>query len=152
PDIPVQLGHVADGVLQFTDPRVIHWTYDAELKATFHFLHPHMVRVRDLPPFIEHIHAVVEFIAHARAVVESLDDIVELLFHLLSADLDLGKTLDQVDTRARSIEGGKHDRRRGLVGLHQQHQYVDEQAFVVRPAVDEVPDQRQSDHAPPATL
>jgi hypothetical protein len=33
-------------------------------------------------------------------------------FHLLVAHLDLGKTLDQVDTRTRCVEGGKHDRRR----------------------------------------
>lgn len=111
-----------------------------------------MVGVRDLAPLVEHIHAVVEFVTHARAVVESLDDVVELLLHLPVAHLDLGKTLDQVDTRTRCVEGGKHDRRRGLVGLHQKHQYVDEQAFVVRPAVDEVPDQGQSYHAPPATL
>lgn len=54
---------------------------EAWLKATLHLLHT--VRVRDLAPLVEHIHAVVEFVAHARAVVESLDDVVELLFNLL---------------------------------------------------------------------
>lgn len=28
------------GILQFTNPGVIHGTHDAELKATLHLLHP----------------------------------------------------------------------------------------------------------------
>jgi hypothetical protein len=48
PDVPVQLGHAANGIWQFVDPGVVHGTHDAELKATLHFLHAQMVRVRDL--------------------------------------------------------------------------------------------------------
>jgi hypothetical protein len=99
PYVPIELRHGANGFLQFGDPCVVHGPYDAQLQASLNFLHPHVVRMRDLAAFVEHVHAMIELISGTGEAVEPLDDVVKLLFDLmLVGNLDLGKTFDEVLT------------------------------------------------------
>jgi hypothetical protein len=63
-------------------------------------------------------------------------------------DLDQRQALDQVEPRAGGVQRREHDRRRGLVAAEQEHQQIDEHAFVVGPAEHQVADQRQQHRLP----
>ncbi len=59
-----------------------------------------MVRVRNFPTGIDHVHAMIEFVADSRGVVEALDHFFQFLLYGLVLDLQPRKPLDQIDARA----------------------------------------------------
>ena len=78
---------------------------------------------------------------------KSLDERRQIFRQSLVANPDLGQSLDQIESRAGRVQCREHHCGGSLVGAQQNHQHVDEKAFVVRPAADQVSDQGENECA-----
>jgi hypothetical protein len=105
------------------------------------YLQPDRMRVGNLAAFIECVHAVIEFVANLRQLIEPLDDALDCFLHRPIFEFELRQPLDEIGARSCRVKSGKDDCSRRLIGVHQHHEHMDEHAFVVCPAVDQVADQ-----------
>jgi len=147
PDIAIDLRHLLGRLQHLLQAAFVQRLYLSEPQARPCLHQSHRLGVGDGTRRIKDKHAVIQFVANLGGLRKTFNQNRQALGESFVGNPDLGQSLDQIESRPGRVQCGEHDGGGRLVGPQQDHQDVNEEAFVVRPAADQVPDQGENERA-----